>query len=354
MADPNPSHTDALSRRSMLIAASAIVATAATLSPTEATAQTPTQMLASWNDGPAKQAIVNFVRTITDPSSKDFVPPEDRIATFDQDGTLWTEHPLYAQAIFALYRVHEMAPQHQEWQSHEPFKAVLSNDPAALGKLTERDWFVIIAATHSGMTTDAFPALVARWIEAARDPRFKRPFTDLVYQPMREVMDYLRANGFTTYIVTGGGQDFVRVYAQRVYGVPPQQVAGSTIETAYAIKDGKPLLMRLPKAAFIDDGDGKAIGIQRVIGKRPSAAFGNSDGDREMLEWTGAGAGARLSMLVHHDDARREYAYGPAGGQPDTKVGTFSASLMTEATTRGWTVISMKNDWRRVFAFDAV
>ncbi len=353
MTDPNSSHTDPLSRRSMLIAASAMVAATATLRATEATAQTATSTLASWNHGPTKQAIVDFVHTTTDPSSKNFVPPEDRIATFDQDGTLWTEHPLYTQAIFALDRIHVMAPQHPQWRGQEPFKTVLSNDPRALGKLTERDWFVILAATHSGMSTDAFPALVAPWMDAARDPRFKHPYTDLVYQPMREVMDYLRSNGFTTYIVTGGGQDFVRVYAQRVYGIPPQQVIGSTIETAYAIKDGKPTLMRLPKVGFIDDGDGKAIGIQRVIGKRPYASFGNSDGDREMLGWTGAGAGVRLKMLVHHDDAQREYAYGPAGGQPDTKVGTFSQSLMTEAMTRGWNVISMKNDWRRVFAFEA-
>jgi phosphoserine phosphatase len=336
----------------MLIAATAMVATAATLGFAETEAQTPASSLASWNDGPAKQAILDFVHATTDQSSKAFVVPEDRIATFDQDGTLWTEHPIYTQAMFALDRVRAMAPQHLEWQSQEPFKAVLSNDPAALGKFTERDWFEIVAATHSGMNTERFRNMVGQWLETAKDPRFKRLFTDLVYQPMREVMEYLRANGFRTYVVTGGGQDFVRVYSQRVYGVPPEQVVGSVIETKYEMKGGRPVLMRLPNVFFIDDRDGKAIGIERAIGKRPYAAFGNSDGDREMLEWTGAGEGARLRMIVHHDDGQREYAYGPGGGLPDTTVGTFSEALMTEAKTSGWSVISMKNDWKRIFAFD--
>ncbi len=336
----------------MLIAGSAMIAASATLGSTETQAQTPTGPLASWNDGPAKQAILDFVRVCTDPSGKAFVPPEDRIATFDQDGTLWVEHPLYSQAFFALYRVHVLAPQHPEWKTVEPFKSVLSGGTEALGKFTERDWFQIIGATHSGMSTDEFPPLVEQWLEAAKDPRFKRPFTDLVYLPMREAMEYLRANGFKTYIVTGGGQDFVRVYSQRVYGIPPEQVVGSVGETSYRMQDGRPILMRLPKVFFIDDGNGKAIGIEHAIGKRPYAAFGNSDGDREMLEWTGAGAGARLKMLVHHDDGQREYAYGPGGGLPDTKVGTFSEALMAEAKTNGWTVISMKADWKRIFAFE--
>ncbi len=340
-----------LGRRSVLIAGSAMLATA-TLSTVGTMAQTPASPLASWNDGPAKQAVLDFVHATTDRSSKDFVSPEDRVATFDQDGTLWVEHPLYSQAFFALTRVHEMAPKHPEFRTVEPFRSVLSGGPEALAKFTERDWFKIIVATHSGMSESEFSALVVAWVETAKDPRFKRPFTDLVYQPMREVMEYLRANGFSTYIVTGGGQDFVRTYSQRVYGVPPEQVVGSIIETKYEMKDGKPELMRLPKVAFIDDGDGKAIGIERVIGKRPYAAFGNSDGDREMLEWTGAGEGARLKMLVHHDDGQREYAYGPGGGLPDSKVGTFSEALMTKAKTSGWSVISMKNDWKRVFAFE--
>jgi phosphoserine phosphatase len=352
MADHCSSQAAALGRRSILVSATATAAIAAALGFTETKAQTAASPLASWNDGPTKQTILDFVRATTDRSSKAFVAPEDRIATFDQDGTLWTEHPIYTQAMFALYRVHAMAPQHPEWQSQEPFKAVLSNDPAALGKFTERDWFEIVVATHSGMSTQAFQDMVEQWLETAKDPRFKRPFTDLVYQPMREVMEYLRANGFRTYIVTGGGQDFVRVYSQRVYGVSPEQVVGSVIETKYEMKGGKPVLMRLPKVSFIDDGDGKAIGIERAIGKRPYAAFGNSDGDREMLEWAGAGEGTKLRMLVHHDDGQREYAYGPGGGLPDTKVGTFSEALMTEAKTSGWSVISMKNDWKRIFAFD--
>ena len=352
MTDSSVSRADALGRRSMLIATSAMVAASATLSSTETNAQTPATPLASWNDGPAKQAVLDFTRTTTDQSRKNFVVPEDRIATFDQDGTLWVEHPLYTQAMFALDRVHTLAPQHREWNSREPFMAVLSGDQEALTKFTERDWFEIVAATHAGMSTEAFVDLVGQWLATAKHPRFKRPYTELVYQPMREVMDYLRANGFKTYIVSGGGQEFVRAYAQRVYGIPPEQVVGSSMATEYQIKDGKLVLMRLPKLFFDDDHAGKAIGINLFIGKRPYAAFGNSTGDREMLEWTGAGEGARLKMLVYHDDAQREYAYGPAGGLPDTKVGTFDEPLMTEAKTGGWTVISMKNDWRRIFAFE--
>jgi phosphoserine phosphatase len=336
----------------MLVGAGATVAVASIAQYAEVQAQTPVNPFTSWNEGPAKQAILDFIRTTTDQSSKLFVMPEDRITTFDQDGTLWVEHPLYTQAMFALDRVHTLAPQHPEWNSREPFVAALSGDQEALTKFTERDWFEIVATTHAGMSTEAFVDLVGQWLATAKHPRFKRLYTELVYQPMREVMDYLRANGFKTYIVSGGGQEFVRAYAQRVYGIPPEQVVGSSIATEYQIKDGKPVLMRLPKLFFDDDHAGKAIGINLFIGKRPYAAFGNSTGDREMLEWTGAGEGARLKMLVYHDDAQREYAYGPAGGLPDTKVGTFDDTLMTEAKTEGWTVISMKDDWRRIFAFE--
>jgi phosphoserine phosphatase len=229
---------------------------------------------------------------------------------------------------------------------------VLAGDEAAIAKFSERDWVEIVFATHAGMSQAEFQDIVGQWLAAAKHPRFKRPYTELVYQPMREVMDYLRANGFKTYIVTGGGQDFVRNYAERVYGVPPEQVIGSSIATKYEIKDGKPQLTRLPKLFFDDDHAGKALGIDLFIGKRPYAAFGNSTGDREMLEWTGAGDGMRLKMLLHHDDGRREYAYGPAGGLPDTKVGTFDQPLMDEAKAKGWVVISMKDDWKRVFAFE--
>ncbi len=308
--------------------------------------------LPSWNDGPAKQAILSFVKEVTDKSSPKYVEPEDRIATFDQDGTLWVEHPLYTQAMFALDRVRELAPKHPEWKNKEPFKAVIAGDREAMAKFSESDWEVIVAATDAGITNEAFLGIAKEWLQTAKDPRFKWPFTELVYQPMIEVMDYLRANGFRTYIVTGGGQEFVRVYSERVYRVPPEQVVGSSILTEYEYQDGKPVLMREPKVFFIDDYAGKAIGINLFIGKRPYAAFGNSGGDREMLEWTQAGGGRRLMMLVYHDDGEREYAYGPAGGLPDTKVGTFSQALMDEAKKQGWVVISMKKDWKRIFSFE--
>ncbi|HKV53674.1 MAG TPA: HAD family hydrolase [Candidatus Binataceae bacterium] len=318
--------------------------------PLQANAQTPA--LASWNDGPAKQAIVSFVKEVTDKSSAKYVAPEDRIATFDQDGTLWVEHPLYTQAMFALARVHDLAHEHPEWKQRDPFRAVLANDRAALAKFSESDWEIILAATHAGMTTEAFQQLVKQWLATARDPRFHQHYTALVYQPMLEVMDYVRANGFKTYIVTGGGQEFVRVYSQSVYGIPPEQVVGSSILTKYEYQNGKPVLMREPKVFFIDDNAGKPVGINLFIGKRPYAAFGNSPGDKQMLEWTQAGDGARLMMLVLHDDPEREYAYGPATGLPDTKVGTFTQALFDEAKSKGWDVISMKNDWKRIFTFD--
>ncbi len=317
-----------------------------------AQSQQTTDPLPSWNDGPAKQAIIDFVKAVTGKASSTYVPPGNRIATFDQDGTLWVSHPIYSQAVFALDRVGRLAPQHPEWKEQEPFKAVLADDKEAIAKFAEQDWLRIIAATHAGMTTDQFQVIVEEWLAKAKHPRFKRPYTDLVYQPMLEVMKYLRANGFKTYIVTGGGQEFVRVYSQRVYGIPPEQVVGSSIVTKYEYKDGKPLLIREPKAFFIDDHAGKVIGINLFIGKRPYAAFGNSVGDDEMLQWTTAGEGKRLGMLVLHDDATREYAYGPAIGLPDTKVGTFSQALYDVAKLNGWVVISMKNDWKRIFAFE--
>ena len=339
-----------LSRRAVLSAVTASAVLVSSVS--NLAAQAPAQVLPSWNDGPAKQAILDFIRATTEQSSKDFVPPEDRIATFDQDGTMWVEHPAYAQAMFALERVHVLAPQHPDWKDREPFRTVLSNNTAAIAKLSERDWAEIVFITHSGMSQAEFQDIAREWLATARHPRFKRLYTELVYRPMREVMELLRTNGFKTYIVTGGGQDFVRTYALRVYGVPPEQVIGSSLTTKYVMKGDTPEIMRLPKLFFDDDHAGKALGIDLFIGKRPYAAFGNSTGDQQMLEWTGAGAGARLKMLVHHDDAQREYAYGPAGGLPDTHVGTFSQSLMDEAKAKGWAVISMKNDWKRIFEFD--
>ena len=311
-----------------------------------------TDPLPSWNDGPAKQAIIQFVQATGDKSGPNYVAPEDRIATFDQDGTLWVEHPLYTQAIFELDRVKTLANERPEWKTTEPFRSVLAGDRAAMAKFDKQDWARIIAATQTGMTTEAFQEIVRQWLATAKHPRFRRLYTDLVYQPMLEVMNYLRANGFKTYIVTGGGQDFVRVYSDRVYGVPPEQVVGSSMATKYEYQNGKPMLMILPKEFLISDRAGKPVGINLFIGKRPFAAFGNADGDREMLEWTAAGQGARLKMLVLHDDSEREYAYGPAGGQPDTKVGRFSEELMAEAQNKGWIVISMKNDWKVVFPFE--
>src|SRR3954447_594658 len=332
-----------ITRRSLGVALSAVAASGVVGLPRRSAADSP-PALPSWNDGPAKQTVLDFVKRVTTSGGPDFAPPEDRIATFDQDGTLWVEQPVYAQAMFALDRVHALAPEHPEWKSQDPFAAVLSGDLAQVAHFTEKDWTEIVGVTHAGMSNQAFQGIVKKWLETAEHPRFKRKYTELVYQPMREVMDHLRANGFRTYIVTGGGQEFVRAFAQAVYGVPPEQVVGSSIATRYELKDGRPELMRLPKVFFVDDRDGKAIGINLFIGKRPYAAFGNSGGDREMLQWAGAGDGARLKMLVHHDDAEREYAYGPATGLPDTKIGTFSAALYDETKKNGWTVISMKND----------
>ena len=317
---------------------------------TRALAQT--DPLPSWNEGSTKAAIVEFVGKVTKQGSPDFVPAAARIATFDNDGTLWVEHPMYTQLAFALHRVKALAPQHPEWKTKQPFKAVLDNDLEALGAAGEKGMVELLMASHAGMSTAEFETIVTDWLDTARHPRFKRRYTELAYQPMLELLAYLRANGFKTYIVSGGGVEFMRPMTEKVYGIPPEQVVGSTIETKYEVRDGKPVLMRVPKINFIDDKTGKPVGINRFIGKRPIAAFGNSAGDREMLEWTGAGSGARLMMLVFHDDAKREYAYGPANGLADTKFGTFPPSLTDEAKKKGWVVISMKNDWKRIFAFE--
>jgi phosphoserine phosphatase len=306
--------------------------------------------LASWNDGKTKQSILAFVEKVTTPASPDFVPPAERIATFDNDGTLWTEHPMYTQLAFALDRIKALAPKHPEWKTTQPFKAVLDNDLKALAAAGEKGLVELIMGSHAGMSTAEFEAIVTDWLDKARHPRFKRRYTELAYQPMLELLAYLRANDFKTFIVSGGGVEFMRPMTEKVYGIPPEQVVGSTIETKYEVKNGKPVLMRLAKIDFIDDKAGKPVGINKFIGRRPIAAFGNSAGDREMLEWTGAGSGARLMMLVFHDDAAREYAYGPANGLPDTKFGTFPQSLMDEAKEKDWVVISMKNDWSAIFS----
>ncbi len=312
-----------------------------------------TDPLPSWNDGPAKQAIVAFVDETTTEDGAKFVPPEERIATFDQDGTLWVSHPMYSQVMYCLDQVPKLVEKKPHLKNVEPFKTVLSGNLEAIGKLPMKELEEILAATLSGMTVDEFQAEVKRWIAEAKDHRWKKPYTELTYQPMQEVLQYLRANGYKTYIVTGGGQDFVRVYSNAVYGIPPEQVVGTAGVTKYEYdKDGKPFLIKEPKLLLNDNNAGKPEGIHLMIGQRPHAAFGNSTGDRQMLEYTKAGDGARLSMIVLHDDAEREYAYGPAQGLPDTKVGTFTQALYEEAIKGGWTVISMKNDWKRIFAFE--
>lgn len=309
--------------------------------------------LPSWNAGPAKTAIVEFVRTTTNKDSPEFIPTAERIVTFDQDGTLWVEHPMYSQVMYCLDQVPAVVKLKPELKNVEPFKTVLSGDHAAIAKLAKPDLEKILAATLTGMTTDEFQTNVKSWLAEAKHPRFKRPYTELAYQPMQEALKYFRANGFKTYIVTGGGQDFVRVYAETVYGIPPEQVVGTAGGTDYGHdKNGKPILTKEPKLLLNDDQAGKPVGIHLMIGRRPVAAFGNSTGDEQMLEYTTAGQGARLAMLVLHDDAEREYAYGPARGLPETKVGSFTQAIYDRAKKDGWFVISMKNDWNRVFTFE--
>ena len=313
---------------------------------------TPNAPLASWNDGPAKQAILDFVRATTDQASAKFVPPEERIACFDQDGTLWVEHPIYTQVVYCLDRVPAVVEQKPALKNREPFETILSGNREAITKLSLHDLEEVLVATLTGMPVEVFQAEVKKWLATAKHARWKRPYTDLTYQPMQEVLQYMRDNGYKTYIVTGGGQDFVRVYSQQVYGVPPEQVVGTASGTKFGYdKDGRPFLTKEPKLLLNNDKAGKPEGIHLEIGRRPHAAFGNSDGDREMLEYTGAGDGARLMMLVLHDDAEREYAYGPARGLPNSKFGTFTPALNDEARKKGWTVISMKSDWKRIFAF---
>ena len=303
--------------------------------------------LPSWNDGAAKKAIVEFVEKVTQKGSPDYVRPAERVATFDNDGTLWAEQPIYFQFLFALDRVKALAPQHPEWKDREPFASLIQGNIKEAFAGGERAMLEILMTTHAGMTTVEFEQIVKDWFATARHPRFKRPYTECVYKPMLELLAYLRGNGFKTFIVSGGGIEFMRPWTEKVYGIPPEQVVGSSIKTKFESRDGKPVLVRLPELNFIDDKSGKPVGIQSHIGRRPIAAFGNSDGDREMLEWTQAGVGARLMMLVHHDDAGREWSYGA-----ESKIGTFSDALMGEANKSGWKVISMKNDWKVVFPFE--
>ena len=342
-----------IGRRAALYAAAALPVLSATLVCLSVPAQESSDPLPSWNEGRAKQAILDLVRATVGPSTPNYVRPQDRIAVFDQDGTLWVEHPMYTQVVYALARVPAVAAQNPSLKESEPFRTVLSGNQAAIERLSTTELEKILSVTMSGMPVADFEAQAKQWLATARHPRWKRPYTELVYAPMLEVMRYLRANAYRTYIVTGGGQDFVRVYAEEVYGIPPEQVVGTAGVTKYGYdKEGKPFLTNEPKLLLNDNYAGKVEGIHMMIGRRPYAAFGNSTGDREMLEWTGAGAGPRLNMLVLHDDAIREYAYGPALGLPDSAVGTFTQALFDEATKDGWTVISMKNDWKRIFAFE--
>ncbi|MHC2086105.1 HAD family hydrolase [Methylobacterium sp. CM6244] len=311
-------------------------------------ASAQTDPLPSWNDGPAKLAIVSFVSDVTCQGSPDFTAVPERIATFDNDGTLWAEHPMYFQLAFAFERVKALAPLHPEWTETQPFKAVLEGDMKTFAELGERGASEVIMATHAGMSTAEFETIVTDWLAIARHPRFQRPYTDLVYQPMVELLAYLRANGFKTFIVSGGGIEFMRPWVERVYGIPPEQVVGSSIKTSFEMRAGRPVLFRLPQVNFVDDKAGKPVGINEHIGRRPLAAFGNSDGDLEMLQWTTMAGGVRLGVIVHHTDAEREYAY-----DRNSPFGRLDKAL-DAATANQWTVVDMKRDWKRVFPFEAL
>jgi len=329
-------------RRPLLVPLLAAVALAAA-----ATAVRAQDRLPSWNEGPSKRAIVEFVSKVVRKGGPDFVPPPERIAVFDNDGTLWAEQPIYVQLAFAFDRVKALAPQHPEWQEKEPFASLLKGDVnAALGG-GQRAILEIVMATHAGMTTEEFERAVKEWTTTAKHPKTGRLYTEMVYQPMLELLAYLRANSFKTFIVSGGGIDFMRPWVERVYGIPPEQVVGSSIKTKYEAGSGAPKLVRLPEIDFIDDKAGKPVGIYSHIGRRPIAAFGNSDGDQQMLEWTQAGARTRLMMLIRHDDAAREWAY-----DAQSKIGTVSDALLALAKQNGWSVVSMKTDWRRIFPFE--
>jgi len=309
----------------------------------QCTVHAATDPLPSWNNGATKDSILNFVTAVTDEGGPNYVTPAERIATFDNDGNLWSEQPLYFQLQFAIERVKALAPQHPEWKTQQPFKAVLENDKQTLADAGEKGILQLVMATHAGMTTAEFTDIVSDWLATAQHPRFKRPYTELVYQPMLELLDYLRANGFKTFIVSGGGIEFMRPWVEAVYGIPPEQVIGSSIKTQFEMRDGVPVLVRLAELDFIDDKEGKPIGINKHIGRRPIAAFGNSDGDLQMLQWTAAGDGARLMMIVHHTDAEREWAY-----DRDSHIGRLDKAL-DEANKHGWTVVDMKRDWKQIY-----
>jgi haloacid dehalogenase-like hydrolase len=308
--------------------------------------QAQTDPLPSWNEGAGKKSITDFVARVTAQGGADFVPPDERIATFDNDGTLWVEQPMYTQLAFALDRVKALAPLNPDWKDKQPFKAVLEGDMKTLAESGERGLLELVMVSHAGMTTDEFAKIVSDWLATARHPRFNRPYTELVYQPMLELLAYLRVNEFKTFIVSGGGIEFMRPWSERVYGVPPGQIVGSSIKTRFEMRDGRPTLFRLPAINFIDDKAGKPVGINEHIGRRPIAAFGNSDGDLEMLQWATMTGGVRLGLIVHHTDAEREYAY-----DRQSHFGKLDKALDAAALNK-WTVVDMKKDWKRVFAFE--
>jgi phosphoglycolate phosphatase-like HAD superfamily hydrolase len=314
-----------------------------TLSVTQVAAQS--DPLPSWNDTAAKSNIESFVDRVTKEGGPDFVPLAQRIATFDNDGTLWVESPVYTQVAFAFDRIKEMAPEHPEWKTKQPFKGVLEGNMKAVAATGEKGILEIVVATSTGMTNAEFEKSVSAWIATAHDRKFNRLYTELIYQPMVELLMYLRNNGFKTFIVSGGEVGFLRPWTEKAYGIPPEQVVGSTMKTQFQMRDGEPVLVRLPQVNFIDDGPGKPVGINDFIGRRPILAFGNSDGDLQMLEWTAAGPGPRLMLLVHHTDSVREYAY-----DRQSSVGKLDKAL-DEANAKGWTVVSMKDDWKQIFAF---
>jgi phosphoglycolate phosphatase-like HAD superfamily hydrolase len=299
--------------------------------------------LPAWNDTAPKQAIVAFVERVTKPGSPDFVPVPERIATFDNDGTLWAEQPMYFQGLFLVDRVKALAPQHPEWQTQEPFASLLKGDMQGVAATGEKGLMAMLAATHTGMTTEAFSTTVRDWIATAKHPKTGKLYTEMVYQPMLELLAYLRANGFKTFIVSGGGSEFMRPWTEQVYGIPPEQVVGSSIKLQFEMRDGRPVLLKLPAIDLIDDKEGKPVGIQSHIGRRPIAAFGNSDGDLQMLQWTTAGSGPRFALIVHHTDAAREWAYDRA-----SHVGKLDKAW-DEAVAKGWTVVNMKDDWKTIF-----
>jgi hypothetical protein len=332
-----------LSRRVLLSSLAALPVMIGALRPEDAFAQA--EPLPSWNDGAAKASIVEFVTRVTAQGGPDHVAPADRIAVFDNDGTLWAEQPMYVQLAFVLDRVKALAPQNPGWKTRQPFKAVLAGDMKTLAASGEQGLMQLIAVTHAGMTSDEFAKIASEWLATARHPRFKRPYTELVYQPMLELLAYLRANGFKTYIASGGGVEFMRPWTERVYGIPPEQVLGSSIKTKFEMRDGRPTIFRLPQINFIDDKAGKPVGINQQIGRRPIAAFGNSDGDLEMLQWTTMSGGPRFGLIVHHTDAEREFAY-----DRQAHFGKLDKALDAAAANR-WTVVDMKRDWKKVFPF---